>query len=153
MAFVRRCARPMLAAVFVTGGYDQLRNPNGRAGLAARFVNRLAELTGLPDDPEMAVRANGAIMLAGGSLLAADRAPRLASLMLAAALIPTTVVGHDYWNRTDEAVAARDRVQFFKNLGLLGGLVLSAAATDRGPGRHACIAAGPAAGASGPCPS
>ncbi|MDO5699302.1 MAG: DoxX family protein [Dermatophilus congolensis] len=133
MAIVRRLARPMLAAIFVTGGLEALRHPGGRVEKAAPLVGQLAEATGMPDDPELAVRTNGALMFIGGAMLATNRFPRLTSALLASSLIPTTYVGHDFWNKTGDAVVP-DRVQFFKNLGLLGGLILAAVDTEGKPG-------------------
>ena len=133
MAIVRRLARPMLATVFITGGLEALRHPGGRVEKAAPLVGQLAETTGLPDDPEMAVRTNGALMFIGGAMLATNRMPRVASALLATSLIPTTYVGHAFWNQSGDAVGP-DRVQFMKNLGLLGGLILAAIDTEGKPG-------------------
>ena len=133
MPIVRRLARPMLAAVFITGGLEALRHPGARVDKAAPLVGQLADVTGMPDDPELAVRTNGVLMFIGGAMLASNRMPRIASALLAASLIPTTYVGHDFWNKTGAAVVP-DRVQFMKNLGLLGGLVLAAIDTEGKPG-------------------
>ena len=38
---------------------------------------------------------------AGGALLATGRMPRLASTLLAGALVPTTYAGHPFWKETD----------------------------------------------------
>ena len=92
-------------------------------------------------DPVTLVRINGAVQVAGGSLLALGKAPRLASLALAATLIPTTVTEHDFWNETDPAVKARKRTEFLKNLSLLGGVMIAAVYTGGKPSparqRHA----------------
>ena len=85
MTVVRRIARPMLAAVFVTGGLDTLLHPGQRAKTAAPLVTRMAGTLNLPDDPEMLVRANGATMLAAGSMLALGKFPRVAAIALAGA--------------------------------------------------------------------
>ena len=50
MSLVRRVARPMLAAMFVVGGLDQLKHPGAKAK-AARPVLDQAKKLGLPDDP------------------------------------------------------------------------------------------------------
>jgi putative oxidoreductase len=133
MTLVRRVARPMLAATFVVSGLDQLRHPSPRADRVARFAEQLEPL-GVPNDPELLVRANGAAMLAGGALFATGRAPRLAALVLAGSLVPTTYVGHAFWAETDPAAKSAQRIQFLKNLGLLGGLLLAAVDTEGRPG-------------------
>jgi putative oxidoreductase len=133
MTLVRRVARPLLAAIFVVQGLDQLRHPSALKPKVARLAEQLAPL-GLPNDPELLVRANGATMVAGGALLATGRVPRLASLALAGSLVPTTYVGHPFWTETDPAVKRTQRINFLKNLGLLGGLLLASVDTEGKPG-------------------
>src|SRR6476620_519484 len=133
MTLVRRVARPLLAAIFVVQGLDQLRHPSALQPKVAPFAERLAPL-GLPNDPELLVRANGATMVTGGALLAAGRVPRLASLALAGAMVPTTYVGHQFWAQTDPATKRVQRINFLKNLGLIGGLLLASVDTEGRPG-------------------
>ena len=134
MTLVRRVARPMLAAMFVVGGLDQLKHPGAKADTARPLVEKLAPAVGLPDDTELLVRANGAAMVGAGALLALGRLPRIASTVLAATLVPTTVAAHSFWNEQDPKVRAQQRTQFLKNLGLLGGLLLAAVDTEGKPG-------------------
>ena len=133
MSLVRRVARPMLAAVFVVQGLDQLRHPGPKAERIAGLAEQLEPL-GLPNDPELLVRANGAAMMGGGALFAAGRVPRLAALLLAGSLVPTTYAGHAFWLETDPERKRMQRVQFLKNLSLLGGLLLAAVDTEGRPG-------------------
>jgi uncharacterized membrane protein YphA (DoxX/SURF4 family) len=134
MTLVRRVARPLLAAMFVVGGLDQLKHPSRKTDTAGPLVDKVAPVIGLPDDTELLVRANGAAMVGAGSLLALGRLPRLASTVLAATLVPTTIAAHSYWNEQDPQVRAQQKVQFLKNLGLLGGLLLAAVDTEGRPG-------------------
>ncbi len=133
MTLVRRVARPMLAAIFVVQGLEQLRHPSALKAKVAPLAAQLAPL-GLPDDPELLVRANGAAMVGGGALLATGRVPRLASLALAGALVPTTYVGHQFWAESDPAAKRTQRISFLKNVGLLGGLLLASVDTEGKPG-------------------
>jgi uncharacterized membrane protein YphA (DoxX/SURF4 family) len=133
MTLVRRVARPLLAATFVVQGLDQLRHPSALEAKVAPLASRLGPL-GLPDDPELLVRANGATMVAAGTLLATGRVPRLAATALAGALVPTTWVGHPFWVETEPAARRAHRIGFLKNLGLLGGLLLAAVDTEGRPG-------------------
>lgn len=132
MSLVRRVARPMLAAMFVVGGLDQLKHPGAKAK-AARPVLDQATRAGLPDDPELLVRANGVAMVGGGALLATGHVPRIASAVLAGTLVPTTLAAHPFWTESDPQTRAQQRIQFLKNLGLLGGLLLAAVDTDGRP--------------------
>ena len=134
MTVVRRIARPMLAAIFVTSGMDVLLHPAGRAEIAAPLVTRLAGPLNLPNDPEMMVRANAATMVAAGTMLGLGRFPRAAAMVLAGTLLPTTLAAHAYWTVKDPALRAQQRVHFMKNVGLLGGVLLAAVDTAGKPG-------------------
>lgn len=54
-------------------------------------------------------------------VLAIGIAPRLSAAALAGLLVPTTVAGHAFWNEADAAARGQQRIQFFKNLCMLGG--------------------------------
>nr|WP_284290178.1 DoxX family protein [Angustibacter aerolatus] len=134
MTVVRRLARPLLAAQFVYGGVDSVRHPDKRAEQAAPVISALAPRLGLPDDPVLLTRANGATMAVAGTMLATGRLPRVAALVLAATLVPTTAAGHRFWEQDDPTAKAQHRIHFLKNAGLFGGLLLAAVDTDGRPG-------------------
>ena len=123
---LRAAGRVALAAMFITGGADAMLNPGPRTARA--------EEVGVPLDPELAVRANGAAMLAAGTSLALGLWPRLAAAVLAGTIVPTTLAGHPYWEVEDPAARRQQRTHFFKNLGLLGGALLVCA--ERPPRRR-----------------
>jgi uncharacterized membrane protein YphA (DoxX/SURF4 family) len=79
----------------------------------------------LPADDELVVRGNAAVMVVGGTLLALGKAPRLSALALAASLVPTSVAGHRYWAIEDPAARKQQRIQFHKNLAMIGGLLFA----------------------------
>ena len=58
-------------------------------------------------------------------MLALGRAPRLAALALAASLVPTTAAAHLYWTIEDPVARQQQKIQFWKNSGLMGGLLLT----------------------------
>ncbi|MCQ4119169.1 DoxX family protein [Rhodococcus tibetensis] len=149
---VRRIARPLLSAVFISGGIDALRNPAPRAEAAGPLIDKSTETLPesvtqkIPSDPETLIKINAAVQIGGGVLLATGKAPRLASLALAGSLVPTTLAGHAFWNETDPAAKAAQRTQFVKNVSLLGGLLIAAVDTEGKPslgwrGRRAARAA------------
>jgi uncharacterized membrane protein YphA (DoxX/SURF4 family) len=119
----------MLAPMFITGGLDAFRHPEGKAQKAAMVTKPVAEALGLPDDPVSFVKANGAVQIVGGALLGTGAYPRLAALLLAGSLVPTTIAGHHFWDLEDEKERAAQRTQFLKNVAMLGGLLLIV--TDR----------------------
>jgi putative oxidoreductase len=139
MAISRLFARPMLASMFIAGGLDSVRNAEQKAAAAQPVTDRLAPLLQrvvpqLPSDPATLVRINGAAQLAAGIALAAGKAPRISATVLAATLIPTTAAGHRFWEREDPAERAQQRVHFFKNVSMLGGLIIAAGDTEGQPG-------------------
>ena len=105
--------RVLLATIFVKSGLDHLQNP-------APIV-RAARGAEIPQ-PELAVRANSGLMLGAGALLALGVAPRLSSAALAASLIPTTVIGHPFWDKKGSE-RQQHQTQFLKNLALFGALI------------------------------
>jgi putative oxidoreductase len=124
---VRTIARPMLAGVFIFSGLDVLANPEPRAKAAKPVVDMVASVVPFaPTDPVDAVRLNAAVHLGAGALLAAGVMSRLAAAALAVSMVPTTVAGHPFWEIDDPAKRSQQRVQFLKNLGILGGLLVLA---------------------------
>jgi len=121
---LRAIARPMLAAIFVHGGLDAVRNPEPKAPRAEPVASQVAAPLGLPEDTVTLVRINGAVQVVGGTLLALGRFPRLAALVLAGSLVPTTFAGHRFWEEDDQRIRAQQTIHFLKNLGILGGLLL-----------------------------
>ena len=72
MSLARRAARAALAASFISGGIDQIRNPQPKAAPASPIAKPIADrVPQLPNDPESLVKLDGAIKVVGG--LGADR--------------------------------------------------------------------------------
>jgi uncharacterized membrane protein YphA (DoxX/SURF4 family) len=111
----RAFSRWLLAGIFLKGGADAFVEPGGR-------VHGVAQ-AGLPN-PRVAVELNGAAMVVGGAMLAFNIAPGLAAAALIGSLVPTTLVGHPFWKEEQEAARNAQYIQFLKNLGLIGGLLL-----------------------------
>lgn len=136
--FMHRLARPLLAAIFVIMGIETLRNPKFAVETARPKLELAVAKTGdslpeqVPTDPETLVKLSAAVKVGAGAMLALGKFPRLAALVLAADLVPTTLAGHPYWENEDPAQRMQNRVHFLKNLGLIGGLL----ATAFTPSRH-----------------
>jgi uncharacterized membrane protein YphA (DoxX/SURF4 family) len=133
MTPIRTAARTLLGALFVGSGWLALRNPDRLVTRAKPVTDRLSpalRAANLPTEPETLVKANGAIQLVGGVLLATGHLTRPAAAALAATVVPSTIAAHPFWTETDPQRRADQQVQFAKNLGLLGGLLF--ATVDRG---------------------
>jgi putative oxidoreductase len=134
MALTRRIARPLLASIFVAGGFDAVRNPEEKVPKAKAVTDPLRDQTAMGAlDTETVVRINGFVQIVGGILLATGRFRRPACVFLMGSLVPTTYAGHRFWEEKDETVRAQQRMHFLKNLGLLGGLILAAVDTEGAP--------------------
>lgn len=130
MTLLRAVARPMLATMFVTGGINSLRNAHALAPAAKPVADAIVPLASragvpLPNDPATLVRIDGAIQLAAGAMLATGRLPRLSALVLAGTLVPSTAIGHAFWKSPTPSARADQRVHFFKNVSMIGGLLMA----------------------------
>jgi putative oxidoreductase len=141
MTLVRLLARPMLASMFVVGGINAYKNADKMAPKAKPVFDRVVPAAQkavpqapLPKDAETLVKANAVAQLAAAGLLATGKFPRLSANVLALSLIPTTAVGHRYWEESDPAARANQKVHFFKNVSMLGGLLLAGVDTEGRPG-------------------
>jgi putative oxidoreductase len=136
---VRRIARPLLASSFLYGGIDTLRNPQSRVPGATPVVDQIAATADqqlpvqVPRDVEQWVKVNAGAQVAAGSLLALGRLPRLSALVLSASIVPTTLAGHRFWEHEDPQERFGQTAHFLKNLGLLGGLLITAVDTEGRP--------------------
>ena len=134
MSLARRAARAALAASFISGGIDQIRNPQPKAAPASPIAKPIADrVPQLPNDPESLVKLDGAIKVVGGLGLIVGPFARPAALLLAGSLVPTTLAGHRFWETSDPEQRVSDRIEFFKNVSLVGGLLMTALDTGGRP--------------------
>jgi putative oxidoreductase len=139
MTLVRLAARPLLASMFVVGGLDSVRNAAKKADAARPITDRVAPLLQkvvpqLPSDATTLVRLNGAVQVAAAVALATGHVPRISATVLAGTLVPTTMAGHRFWEEKDPQKRAVQRIHFFKNASMLGGLMLASVDTEGKPG-------------------
>lgn len=141
MTAIRLIARPMLASMFVVGGIDALTHASSKVPKAEKVTDRVPTLAekiapGLPvpTDPATLVRINAGAQVVAGLALATGRLPRLSALVLAASLAPTTYAAHAFWEEKDKAARSGQRIQFFKNISMMGGLLLAGVDTAGKPG-------------------
>ncbi|WP_280509432.1 DoxX family protein [Nocardia farcinica] len=128
---LRRLARPLLATAFVADGVDTLMNPEPRAKAAAALPAEVASR--LPADPDTVIKVNAVAQVSGGVLLALGKAPRLASIVLAASVLPATVTQQNFWAEPDPDKKLAKRTAFLKDVSLLGGLLIASADTAGKP--------------------
>ena len=120
MYFAYRLACVALGLPFIWLGYEAVVAPGARVAMAAKLH--------IPR-PDIAVRLNGAVMVVGGLGVATGLLWKAAAVALVLSLIPTTLAGHAFWAETDPQARKANRIQFLKNLGLMGGLLAVALAS------------------------
>ena len=125
LAPLRPAARILTGSTYVLLGFDALRAPGARVDQAGPVLAAIRKGIPLPVDDELVVRANAAVQVLGGALLAAGVAPRLSALALVGSLIPTTLAGHSYWTLEDPDARKLQRIQFHKNMAMIGGLLFA----------------------------
>jgi putative oxidoreductase len=123
---LRAAARILTGSTYILLGLDAARAPGARVDQAAHTLAILRTVVPLPDDDELIVRGNGAVQVLGGSLLMLGTFQRLSALALAGSLIPTTMAGHGFWAIEDPVARKAQRIQFHKNMAMIGGLLFAA---------------------------
>jgi uncharacterized membrane protein YphA (DoxX/SURF4 family) len=121
---LRRLARPLLGLTFVAAGVEALRESDRRRQQARALSGSL----GL-GDPATVTNAVAGTQIGAGFLLATGRFPRLSALALALTVVPDAATGHAFWAEQDKQQKQMQRNLFVRDLGLLGGLLVSVADT------------------------
>jgi uncharacterized membrane protein YphA (DoxX/SURF4 family) len=117
---IRRLARPLLGAAFISSGVEAMQGIDRRASRVQGFG---------ASAPVSVSRTLAATQIGGGVLLALNRMPRLSALVLAITVIPEAATGHDFWTEKDADAKRAQRSLFARDLGLLGGLLVAAVDT------------------------
>lgn len=141
MTITRLIARPLLASTFVVGGINALKNAEASASRAKPVTDKMVPLAQkaapgvpIPTDGATLVRINAVAQITAAAALATGRAPRLASTVLAASLVPTTLAGHRFWEESEPTAKTQQKLHFFKNASMLGGLLIASVDTEGQPG-------------------
>src|SRR3954452_1321964 len=135
---IRRIARPMLSAVFISRGVDALRSPKPAADAARPTLEGLSKLpdpvgANVPSNAETVARVNAAVQIGGGLLLASGKLPRVASAALALTVVPGSLGVHTFWRGSDPHRKADERRAFLTDVSLIGGLIIAAVDTEGKP--------------------
>ena len=116
--------RILLVLMFLTSGFGKLTGFEGTVGYIASKHLPL---------PQVAAIIAVLCELGGGILLLVGFKARWAGLVLAIFTLAAGLLFHDYWNLTDAAQIAANKINFWKNVAISGGMLMVFAF---GPGRY-----------------
>lgn len=136
--FIRRIARPMLAATFITRGVEALRSPKPAADATRPTLEGLSKLpdpvgANVPTNAETVARVNAAVQIGAGLLLATGKLPRISSAALAVSVVPASLGAHSFWNETDPVRKSAERRALLADVSLIGGLIIASVDTEGRP--------------------
>ncbi|MEP9350960.1 DoxX family protein [Xanthobacter sp. KR7-225] len=106
--------RLFMAALFLPSGIQKATNLSGITGMLAG--------KDLPYPGTLALLAVIA-EIAGPIALILGIASRLTAILLIGFVVVATLTAHAYWLMPDAAAQATQKIQFFKNLAIVGGLL------------------------------
>ena len=115
MLYLFLLGRILLGGYFIMSGYNHFKNLNMLTGYA--------QSKGVPL-PKVAVFATGLMLLLSGAGILLGVYVEYAVLLLSVFLVGVTFKMHQYWKVSDPMQRMGERVNFYKNLGLLGGVLM-----------------------------
>lgn len=107
--------RILLGGYFLVSGYNHFKNLASMTGYAAMKKVPMARV---------GVVISGIMLTLGGLSILLNRFAILGMCLVVLFLIPTTIVMHAFWKETEPNAKMMERVQFMKNVGLIGSLIL-----------------------------
>ncbi len=107
--------RILFGGYFIMSGYNHLANLSMMSGYT--------QSKGVPA-PKSAVAVTGILLLIGGVSTLLNFYPVVGLVALIVFLVPVTFMMHAYWKVQDPMAKMGERVNFFKNLALLGGILI-----------------------------
>jgi uncharacterized membrane protein YphA (DoxX/SURF4 family) len=111
MRAVYGLGRAILGGFFLYNGINHFAQLGPMKGYAAAKQFR---------DPEMSVKASGALLTAAGASLLLGYKPQAGALGAIGFLGMASLFFHDFWNVQDPQQRQMEQIHFFKNMALLG---------------------------------
>lgn len=107
--------RLIFGGYFLMSAWSHFKNLDGLSGYA--------ESKGVPS-PRAAVFVSGILLLLGGLGVVFGIAPQASLALLIIFLVPVSWKMHAFWKETDPNRRMMERVQFMKNMALIGALLM-----------------------------
>ena len=107
--------RIILAGFFVYSGFNHFK----RLGMMSDY----SKMKGVPL-PSIAVALTGLMLMLGGLSILLGAYPVVGIFLLVVFLIPVSFMMHNFWKVQDPQLRAAERVNFLKNIALLGAVLM-----------------------------
>jgi uncharacterized membrane protein YphA (DoxX/SURF4 family) len=91
--------------------------------LRLRMMSDYANMKGVPL-PSVAIAITGVLLLLGGLSILLGLYPLVGSVLLVVFLLPVSLMMHNFWKVQDPQMKAAEKVNFIKNMALLGGVLM-----------------------------
>lgn len=115
MQIVFIIGRILLGGYFLYNGYNHFKNLSSMTGYATMKRVPFAKA---------AVIVGGVMLTLGGVAILVNRFAILGMCLAVLFLIPTSIMMHAFWKETDQNAKMMERIQFTKNLAIVGALLL-----------------------------
>ena len=115
MIYLFILGRILLGGYFIMSGYSHFKNLEGSAGYAASKGVPMAKAS---------VIITGIMMLLGGLGILFGVYIICSVVLLSLFLLGTLIKMHRYWEVTEPMARMGERINFYKNLGLLGAILM-----------------------------
>jgi putative oxidoreductase len=115
MSLIFFVGRILFGSFFIKNGYQHFKN--------VESMQKYAGAKGVPH-PKLAVLGSGVLLWIGGLSMLTGLWPGFGLLALVAFLGPVTYMMHPYWKESDPMMKATQSVQFWKNLALIGAVLM-----------------------------
>ena len=115
MDFLVLIGRVLFSIIFISGGINHLKDFNHTVEMAKKFKAPL---------PKLSAAAMSLFAIVGGLSVALGFYSKIGALLLFIFLIPATFTVHRFWGLSDNNQMQLQQVHFFKNLSLIGAILM-----------------------------
>ena len=137
MSIVRRLARPLLATGYIAGGVEAFRNSSAAAEKLDPVLKQveqvLPQVRSVTANRAQVAQGIAAAQVLAASALALSKLPRLSSSVLLGTTAINTYVQYQSADASSKEAKSNRRNNVFKNLSLVGAVMLASVDTDGNP--------------------
>lgn len=112
---------PFLIGRIIFGGYFIYNGVNHFIGFG--MMTQYAKMKGVPF-PAIAQGMTGLMLLLGGLSIVCGIYPFVGIVLLVAFLVPVSLMMHNFWKLEDPQLRMADKINFTKNMALVGAILM-----------------------------